>query len=192
MANDFVAILKAKQDALDARKKDLLDKFFPFRQDLVNGLETIVTAALENGIHSVKPLKRVKDSNELVEAAFALNFLDLVLLSSDDVNKLELDKDELAAKIFIYSAGDDEHTPLMEINFIEALDDNHVIRAQWFSNNGPRLFFKEKSMSENVAGRLVTSLLNHFYFWEFAWQDKPTMRSARGKESKRPFGLIPE
>jgi hypothetical protein len=192
MANDMVAALKVKQAALDNRKKNLLEKFLPFRQAVVEGLDSFVEGALQNGIQGVSRLKRVRDTRELVEIELGLNYLDLVLLSTDDINKLELDKEELAAKIFFYSAGDEEHTPLMEISFIEALDENHVIRAQWFSNNGPRLFFKGRLMEENLGPRMVQSLLNHFYVWEYTWQDRPTMRSARGKDSRRPFGLIPE
>jgi len=192
MFDNKIKTLKAKQDELDSRRKKLLGKFVPFREELLNGLERFIESALDGGLRNVTKPKRAEDKRELIKITFTLNSMELVLIAINDAHKLDPDSDELASKIFVYNSGDENNTPLIEVAFIESANETYHIRIRWFSQNGVIPLSGDIPLSDGVGSKAALILVKRFYKVEFAWQDQPTMKAALVLAGKRSLGFVKE
>jgi len=78
------------------------------------------------------------------------------MISNDDIFSLNKNRDDLAAKIFIYESGDENNTPLLEVAFVEFGNDEYRIWPQWFSKNGPIL-----ARNIRISRKLGAQCFNH-------------------------------
>lgn len=190
MSNYRVTAYKAKQDALDSRKEKLLLRFVPFQENLLRELELFSENALSSGLRRVSKVKRVLNSKELTEVELTLNDSDLVMISTDNVYDMDVNSEDLAAKIFVYFAGDENNTPLLDVTFFESEADEYRIRTRWFTQNGTRLMSGDVPISQDAGSKIAATIVDHFYRLRFSWQEAPTMKAALDKIDKRALGFL--
>jgi hypothetical protein len=191
MINNMLPSFKTKQDDLDTRKEKLLIKFVPFREGLIHGVELFIESALNIGLKNVNKLRRIKDEKDLIEAKFTLNDSDLVLISNNDIFKLDKINEDLAGKIFIYLLpGDENNTPILDVAFVESGKDDYRIWGQWFTQDGPHMLTGNIHVDEETVSKVASIIVNHFYRYEFSWRDQPTMKATLGTTVKRSIGFV--
>ncbi|MEP7135284.1 MAG: hypothetical protein ABI904_10155 [Chloroflexota bacterium] len=189
MSKVDIESIKEKQNKLNIQKQKLLQVFIPFRNAIINDLEEFFAMAVREELPGANRFRKNKDTSEIVEVFFNLNTTDLVLVSNDEVYNLDLDNQHLAGKMFIYHAGSDSNTPVVEIAFIETDDATYRFRMQWYSQTGIRPI-DEGVVSTETTSVISSELVYHFYRFDFTWGEKPSMKAIHGKAGKRPIGFL--
>lgn len=179
-----ISRLKAEQDRFDARKENLMQVFIPFREDFLNRIGQFTQEAVERDLRDVEPPKILKDTDEILEAAFTLNAFDLVLTATDDAYLLDWDG-ELASKIFIYNAGREDLPPRVEVVVKESGEGSYTYYMRWFTNDGPRFIVDTRSVVEGAGEETAQSLIDHFYDFNSAWLELPSRQAMTDRKSKK-------
>ncbi len=196
-----ISELKAKEDKLGSRRRQLLDRLIPFRQGLLETLEQFTQEAEAAGLRSVKRYKKTADAQGMLQATLTLNGFDLFVLSTDEtyydlpsqVDPTIHDESSLSVKVFFYESADDESTPFVEVFAREAPNSSYAYGVRWFGQGKQHDITRGNTVNKEEGVKTARALLDWFYTVERYWLDKPTRKAVLHKEANtsRPIGFKP-
>lgn len=184
-----IAVLKSAQDKLDARRNALVEKFVPFRNELVARLEQFTQEAVGKGLRGVTSCEIKKSTKEFLEATLELNGFELVIVSTNLTNQLNWEDKSLAAKILLYFHGDDDYTPHLEIVLREVSDQPHKYFVRWFPQSEPKPITGLRDVKDLSGQEAANAVIEHFYAFEFIWPEGLTLRALKGGNTGKPLGF---
>jgi hypothetical protein len=203
---EFIASLRDKQDEMDGRRRVLWPRFVAFRDGLLEGLVSFATQAVDGGLHGVALPKIERQSEDLLRARFKLNGWDLVLVAPDmfllDALALSI-REEIAPRtyyqivdrlapsfrIYLYMGDGDEQAPYACVQVEYAEDGAHRYQV-WRYSKGEEIRPMGGGLGVNAEmGRDVAEkLIHHFYAFENAWREQPTLEEVRMGVMRRRIG----
>jgi len=167
-----IAELMARQEALDDRKRRLMEVFIPFRDALVARLEQFTHKAVDAGLARTRILTRESDSPELLEATFTLDGLNWRLIAPDAALGLSDKGESLFMKILIYPDGEDTLEPHIEIVVAENKNDGYRLSATWRGEARMNSLRLGRQQVTTGSGRVsAEALLRHFYSFQAIWPE---------------------
>jgi hypothetical protein len=203
----FIETLKDKQDEVDERREVLWPRFVAFRDGLLEGLVSFAAQAVDGGLCGVTLPKIERQEEALVRARFKLNGWDLVLVAPDDflLDALALSiREEIAPRtyyqivdrlapsfrIYLYRGEDEEGTPYACVQVEYAEDGAHRYQV-WRYSEGEEIRPMGGGLRVNPeTGREVAEkLIHHFYAFESAWREQPTLGQVREGKTQRRIGF---
>jgi hypothetical protein len=203
---EFVDALKEKQDEMDERRELLWPRFAAFRDGLLEGLVSFATQAVDSGVRGVMLPRIERQSDDLVRAQLTLNGWELVLIAPDafllDALALSIREeiaprtyyqivDQLAPsfRIYLYRAADDEQLPYACVQVAYSEDGAHRYQV-WRYSEGDEIRPMGGGMGVSAeSGRDVADkLIHHFYAFENAWREEPSLREVKEGATRRRIG----
>ena len=186
MPGHNISELKAKEDTLELRRRQLLERFFPFRQGLLETLEQFTQEAEAAGLRSVKPYKKTADAQGNFQVTLTLNGFDLFVLSTDETHNYDLpsqadptilDEPSLLVKGFFYESTDDKSTPFVEVFARAAPNSSYAYGARWFGQEKQHDITRGNTANKEEGVKTARALLDSFYAWERYWVDRPARKA---------------
>lgn len=181
--------LKAINDALSARKKALTEVAIPFKNGLLDTLDSLTQSALQNGLPGIQTPKRLKDNNDFLEVTLTLNHFDLVLVSNYDAFPSDSSGEALVLRLFVYPFGSDEYTPLVEISIQEFGDKAFQYKVDWYTTEGKSHLNVQNSVTQQDGSQAAVILFDFFYSWKHTWAEKPKLAAIRGRNDVNQLGF---
>jgi hypothetical protein len=204
---EFVDTLREKQDDMDKRRKVLWPRFVAFRDGVLEGLVSFATQAVDGGLRGVTLPKIERQSEDLLRARFTLNEWSLVLVAPNgfllDALALSI-REEIAPRIYyqiidrlspsfriyLYLGDSDEQAPYACVQVEYAEDGAHRYQVWRYSESEEiRPMGGGLGVNAETGREVADKLIHHFYAFESAWREQPTLKQVKEGTTRRWIGF---
>lgn len=179
--------IKQKQDAVEDRRKKLVENFILFREGFFTHIDNFTSDAILAGVKGVEPLDKSRDE-EAFYAFSTINCISLHMKSTNEALFSNLLPDKLSSKIFLYFDGN--QTPKGVVTFQEA-DEKNVYYVDWQMTDefkdisGKRVVIRPSDSGRDAANTLLEIL----YQFDLFWVEMPQHDEFKDNHANKIFGF---